>query len=111
MLLEDRVTDRFLRLNLPRRVELDLKDLAVGGAIDTIQAGAPILLLHIGVVTGPYLRDPLLSVEYDHLRPVEWRAQFETRHFSVEARNQLRQPRSLFRIVKTADEYRKSVLG
>lgn len=66
-------------------------------------------LLHIGVVTGPYLHRPTLNEEYHHLRPVKWRAQFETRHFSDVARNQLRQPRSLFRIVEGADEYRRTV--
>lgn len=43
LLLIDRVTDHLLRLKRTRRVELDLKSLAVGGAIDTMHAGVPIL--------------------------------------------------------------------
>jgi restriction system protein len=68
-------------------------------------------LLHLGRVTGPYRYDPTLNAEYHHLRPVEWVTAFPTSDLSDETRNQLKMPRSLFRIKNpnAVAEYRGAV--
>jgi len=68
-------------------------------------------LVHLGRVTGPYVHDPTVSLDYPNLRQAKWQRSVPITQFTQGALYELGSALSLFQIKNYADEFRAALAG